>query len=47
MITHHLDEVLEIADRVTIMRDGKLIKISNTSDLSIDDIRLALLEWYA
>ena len=26
MITHHLDEVLEIADRVTIMRDGKLIK---------------------
>ncbi|RGV75516.1 sugar ABC transporter ATP-binding protein [Enterocloster bolteae] len=38
MITHHLDEVLEIADRVTIMRDGKLIKISNTSDLSIDDM---------
>ena len=38
MITHHLDEVLEIADRVTIMRDGKLIKISNASDLSIDDM---------
>ncbi|MFQ8731790.1 MAG: ATP-binding cassette domain-containing protein [Enterocloster bolteae] len=38
MITHHLDEVLEIADRVTIMRDGKLIRISNTSDLSIDDM---------
>ena len=37
-ITHHLDEVEEMADRVFIMRDGKLVKTAEISELSIDDM---------
>ena len=37
-ITHHLDEVEEMADRVFIMRDGKLVKTADISELSIDDM---------
>ncbi len=38
IITHHLDEVEEISDRVSIMRDGKMVMVGNTKDLSIDDM---------
>lgn len=38
MITHHLDEVQELSDRVTIMRDGTLIKICDTDRLTVDDM---------
>lgn len=37
-ITHHLDEVMEEADRMTIMRDGKLVKVANVADMTKDDI---------
>ena len=38
MITHHLDEVVEMADRVTIMRDGKMVKACDASELTISDM---------
>ncbi len=38
IITHHLDEVEELSDRVSIMRDGKMVMVGNTKDLSIDDM---------
>jgi len=38
IITHHLEEVTQLSDRVTIMRDGQLVKICNTCELSIDDM---------
>ncbi len=37
-ITHHLDEVEEMADRVFVMRDGRLVKTADISELSIDDM---------
>lgn len=38
IITHHLDEVQQISDRVTIMRDGKLVKVCDTKDITIDEM---------
>lgn len=38
IITHHLDEVEELSDRVSIMRDGKMVLVGNTNELSIDDM---------
>lgn len=37
-ITHHLDEVLSEADRMTIMRDGELVEVARVEDMSKDDI---------
>ena len=37
-ISHKMDEIFEIADRVTIFRDGKYIKTADTSDISMDEI---------
>ncbi|QSH99045.1 sugar ABC transporter ATP-binding protein [Treponema phagedenis] len=37
-ISHRLDELHHIVDRVTIMRDGKLITEANFSELSMDKI---------
>jgi len=37
-ITHKLDEVKEISDRVSIMRDGKIIDTSITKDISQEEI---------
>ncbi len=38
IITHHLDEVEQIADRVSIMRDGQMVKVANVKELSIDEM---------
>ena len=38
LITHHLDEVQQIANRVSIMRDGLMIKVADVEELSIDEI---------
>lgn len=38
IITHHLDEVQELSDRVTIMRDGTLIKVCDTASLTVDEM---------
>lgn len=40
-ISHFLDEVIEIADRITVLRDGKVAETGPSSDFSVD--RLAAL----
>lgn len=37
-ITHRLDEVIEISDNVTILRDGELVECKKTSDTNIHEI---------
>ena len=37
-ISHRINEILQISDEVTVMRDGKTIATSNASDLTIDKI---------
>jgi len=37
-ISHHLDEVERIADRVTILRDGKLINTCDASEISEQEL---------
>lgn len=37
-ITHHLSEVREISDRLSVMRDGKMIETGNIADYEIDDM---------
>lgn len=37
-VSHHLREVLEIADRVTVLRDGEKIATRDTAGLTLDDL---------
>ena len=37
-ISHHLEEVLSLADRITVMRDGKLVDTLKASDASIANL---------
>ena len=37
-ISHRLDEMMEICDRISVLRDGCLIKTANTDDLDIEDL---------
>jgi ribose transport system ATP-binding protein len=39
MISHDLDEVVEIADRLTILRDGHLIDTVKAKDISLDELK--------
>jgi ribose transport system ATP-binding protein len=37
-ISHHLQEIFEIADRITVMRDGRHVKTCNIGDVSSEEI---------
>ena len=37
-ISHHLEEVQEIADRVSVLRDGRLVSVKERGSYSIDEI---------
>lgn len=37
-ISHRMDEIFRISDRITVMRDGKLIGVKNTSETNPDEI---------
>jgi ABC-type sugar transport system ATPase subunit len=37
-ITHKLEEILEITDRITVLRDGRLIQTLDTKDASIEKL---------
>ncbi len=37
-ISHRMEELMIISDRVTVMRDGKYVGTENMSDVSLDDI---------
>jgi ribose transport system ATP-binding protein len=42
-ITHRLDEVFQIADRLTVFRDGRNVATCSTSDDGVDHARIAHL----
>lgn len=37
-ISHHLEEIIQITDRITIMRDGNVVHCGDTKDITIDEI---------
>ena len=37
-ISHHIDEIMRLTDRVTILRDGKVVSTNATSELTAEEI---------
>lgn len=42
-ITHRLDEVFRLADRVSVMRDGKMINTFDVKDITVDELVAAMV----
>lgn len=42
-ISHRMDEIMEITDRITVMRDGEYIKTLNTKETNLDEIINAMV----
>ena len=42
-ITHRLDEVFKLADRVSVMRDGKMIDTFDVNDITVDELVSAMV----
>lgn len=42
-ISHRLEEIFESCQRVTVMRDGAFVRTDRTSDVTVDDIILAMV----
>lgn len=42
-ISHFLEEVFEIADRITVLRDGKKVKTSSISEVTPDEVVFMML----
>lgn len=41
-VSHHLDEIFEVADRVTVMRDGSIVAANRTTDLDSKSLMAAM-----
>lgn len=37
-ISHRLEEIFEVSDRVTVMRDGKIVEVYKTADITKEDL---------
>ncbi len=43
-ISHHLDEVIELADRITVLRDGRLIATVDASETTVAELARLMVE---
>lgn len=42
-ISHHMEEIFEITDRVAVLRDGRVIEVRPTSRWTVDDLVFAMV----
>ncbi|MDR1135748.1 MAG: sugar ABC transporter ATP-binding protein [Clostridiales Family XIII bacterium] len=42
-VSHRMDEIMEISDRITVMRDGKYVVTLNTPETNLDEIIHAMV----
>jgi ribose transport system ATP-binding protein len=42
-ISHRLPEIFDLSDRITIMKDGSIVKTVKTSDVSMDEVITAMI----